>query len=161
MPALVAQARLSQVRTAQAELATRLKLLWRDGKCQSSDVLHRLLSQPVLCSRDARHRFAGASMHISANWRRQSSSRTLPGLSSVLILFSAFGHCLRAEGDTHYGIAVSKNVMVVMRDGVRLATDIYLPTRNGQLVNEKFPTRHRSDGAAGGEALGRFELPGH
>jgi putative CocE/NonD family hydrolase len=29
--------------------------------------------------------------------------------------------------------------MLPMRDGVRLATDIYLPARNGQPVSEKFP----------------------
>ena len=38
-----------------------------------------------------------------------------------------------------YDVAVTKNVMVAMRDGVRLATDIYLPARNGVPVEGKFP----------------------
>src|SRR5512146_3293579 len=38
-----------------------------------------------------------------------------------------------------YEIAVEKNVMVSMRDGVRLACDIYRPARNGQPVEGKFP----------------------
>ena len=39
-----------------------------------------------------------------------------------------------------YGIAIFKDVMVSMRDGVRLATDIYRPTLDGELVPGTFPT---------------------
>ena len=39
-----------------------------------------------------------------------------------------------------YGIVVSKNVMVAMRDGVRLAFDIYRPARDGDFVDGRFPT---------------------
>ena len=39
-----------------------------------------------------------------------------------------------------YGIVVSKNVMVPMRDGVRLAFDIYRPARDGGFVDGRFPT---------------------
>ena len=39
-----------------------------------------------------------------------------------------------------YGIVVEKNVMVPMRDGVRLAMDIYRPTIDGQPVQEPLPT---------------------
>lgn len=38
-----------------------------------------------------------------------------------------------------YDVTVAKNVMVPMRDGVRLATDIYHPARNGQEVSGAFP----------------------
>ncbi len=38
-----------------------------------------------------------------------------------------------------YGTAVFKNVMIPMRDGVRLATDIYRPTANGHLLEKKLP----------------------
>ncbi len=38
-----------------------------------------------------------------------------------------------------YEIIPLKNVMVTMRDGVRLATDIYLPGRDGKPVEGKFP----------------------
>ena len=41
---------------------------------------------------------------------------------------------------SEYGIVVSKNVMVPMRDGVRLAFDIYRPARDGGFVDGRFPT---------------------
>ena len=39
-----------------------------------------------------------------------------------------------------YGLAVSKDVMVEMRDGILLATDVYRPARDGDLVEGRFPT---------------------
>ena len=42
--------------------------------------------------------------------------------------------------DTTYGIVVSKDVMVPMRDGVRLAFDIFRPARDGDFVDGAFPT---------------------
>ena len=39
-----------------------------------------------------------------------------------------------------FDIWVQKNVMVPMRDGIRLATDIYLPAKQGKLVEERFPS---------------------
>ncbi len=41
--------------------------------------------------------------------------------------------------EPRFEIAVEKNVMVAMRDGVHLATDIYRPARNGAPVVGKFP----------------------
>ena len=41
---------------------------------------------------------------------------------------------------TSYGIVLAKDVMVEMRDGIRLASDIYRPARDGQLVDGRFPT---------------------
>ena len=38
-----------------------------------------------------------------------------------------------------YDVHVTRDVMVVMRDGVRLATDVYRPARGGILVEEPFP----------------------
>jgi len=38
-----------------------------------------------------------------------------------------------------YGIVLAKDVMVVMRDGIRLASDIYRPARDGQLVDGRCP----------------------
>ena len=46
---------------------------------------------------------------------------------------------LHAQSDTSYGISEAKNVMVAMRDGVKLAADIYRPTQNGQPIDNKFP----------------------
>ena len=39
-----------------------------------------------------------------------------------------------------YGISVTQDVMVPMRDGVRLAADIYRPTIDGETAQGRFPT---------------------
>ncbi|MGA2628974.1 MAG: CocE/NonD family hydrolase [Terriglobia bacterium] len=44
-----------------------------------------------------------------------------------------------APGPASYGIVISKDVMVTMRDGVRLATDIHLPAINGAPASGRFP----------------------
>ncbi len=46
----------------------------------------------------------------------------------------------RTEEVAPYGIVIAKNVMIPMRDGVRLATDIYYPARDGQIESGPFPT---------------------
>lgn len=42
--------------------------------------------------------------------------------------------------EPRYGVLVVKDVMVAMRDGVRLATDIYRPTLDGEPAEGQFPT---------------------
>ncbi len=44
------------------------------------------------------------------------------------------------RSEAEYEVVQESDVMVVMRDGVRLAADIYFPARNGQRVSQKFPT---------------------
>lgn len=39
-----------------------------------------------------------------------------------------------------YGVSLVKDVMVPMRDGTRLATDVYRPASNGEIVEGAFPT---------------------
>ncbi len=39
-----------------------------------------------------------------------------------------------------YQVRLEHNVMAPMRDGVRLATDVYLPTQDGQVLDERLPT---------------------
>jgi putative CocE/NonD family hydrolase len=39
-----------------------------------------------------------------------------------------------------YGIVVGKDVMVRMRDGILLATDVYRPARDGELADGRWPT---------------------
>ncbi len=41
--------------------------------------------------------------------------------------------------DQRYEVIVQKSVMVPMRDGVKLATDLYFPAQNGERVEGKFP----------------------
>jgi putative CocE/NonD family hydrolase len=47
---------------------------------------------------------------------------------------------VRAAGDAPSGVVVSRDVMVPMRDGVKLATDVHLPVADGTAVGEKLPT---------------------
>lgn len=42
--------------------------------------------------------------------------------------------------EAQYEVTVQKNVMVPMRDGVRLATDLYLPAKDGTAIEGKRPT---------------------
>ena len=67
--------------------------------------------------------------------------RFVAGFSSFLwpLVVVAVGMPLHAQADRSYGIAETKNVMVTMRDGVKLAADIYRPTQNGQVMDNKFP----------------------
>ncbi|MGH9356045.1 MAG: CocE/NonD family hydrolase, partial [Terriglobia bacterium] len=70
-----------------------------------------------------------------------SAARRLLGMfafAGVFALTLPVG--LPAQGEAaEYGVAVVRNVMVPMRDGVKLATDVYLPARNGAPVLGKFP----------------------
>ena len=44
-----------------------------------------------------------------------------------------------AAADAPYEVALISDIMVPMRDGVRLATDVYRPARNGRPVPGRFP----------------------
>src|SRR5580658_856518 len=86
----------------------------------------------------------------------QSRATCFRGLL-LLVLVLAGGVPLGAQAEAHYGVAESKNVMVAMRDGVKLATDIYSPVRDGQPVTDKFPVilvrtpYNKEAGAAGSD----------
>ncbi|MGB7465370.1 MAG: CocE/NonD family hydrolase, partial [Candidatus Acidiferrum sp.] len=56
-----------------------------------------------------------------------------------LLVVLAVGTPLHAQSNASFGIGEARNVMVAMRDGVKLATDIYRPTQNGQAIDNKFP----------------------
>jgi len=55
----------------------------------------------------------------------------------LLVVFARLPFC--AQSNPNYGVSVTKDVMILMRDGVKLAADIYRPTQNGQLIENKFP----------------------
>jgi hypothetical protein len=38
-----------------------------------------------------------------------------------------------------YDVVIESDVMVAVRDGVRLATDVYRPARDGKALNDRFP----------------------
>lgn len=44
-----------------------------------------------------------------------------------------------AAREPESGVVVERDVMVAMRDGVRLATDIYFPARDGRRIEQKWP----------------------
>lgn len=44
-----------------------------------------------------------------------------------------------APSDARYGVLVLRDIRVPMRDGVTLATDVYLPSTDGRLADGKFP----------------------
>jgi putative CocE/NonD family hydrolase len=63
-----------------------------------------------------------------------------------------------AQRPAEYGVAVEKNVTIIVRDGTRLAADIYHPARDGQPAPGRFPTLltrtpYNKDGA---EREGRY-----
>jgi putative CocE/NonD family hydrolase len=60
----------------------------------------------------------------------------------VLVLVLTHGIAAQtpdASGSSNYDIAAFPNIMVPMRDDVRLATNIYRPAENGRVVEGKFP----------------------
>src|ERR1039458_8572602 len=60
-------------------------------------------------------------------------SQPLARLAGVLPLHA------QAQAQARYEVLAGKDTMIAMRDGVRLATDIYRPARNGAAVEGKFP----------------------
>jgi putative CocE/NonD family hydrolase len=67
-----------------------------------------------------------------------------------------------APASDAFGIVASTNIMVSMRDGVRLATDLYLPSHGGAAADGRFPvilTRTPYNKAEGAIALARMFVP--
>jgi putative CocE/NonD family hydrolase len=63
-----------------------------------------------------------------------------------------------AKRPAEFGVAIEKNVMIPMRDGVRLAADLYRPARDGKPAGGRFPavlTRTPYD-KNGANAEGRY-----
>ncbi len=58
-------------------------------------------------------------------------------LIAVYILSLVSSTVCRADTPGSYDVDVAVDVMVAMRDGVQLATDIYRPVRNRKLIDEK------------------------
>lgn len=54
-------------------------------------------------------------------------------------LLSLFLFSPAAARDAEYDVLVQKDTMVAMRDGVRLATDLYLPARTNAIAPGRFP----------------------
>ena len=70
------------------------------------------------------------------------NSRRFHTLVGPAISALAVAGLFAAQGDTtgaKYDVMVAKNLMVPMRDGVKLATDVYMPAHDGMPVQGKFP----------------------
>src|SRR5687767_10688350 len=76
----------------------------------------------------------------------------------ISVVLLALGGTTAAQ---EFDSIVVRTEMVVMRDGVKLATDVYRPARGNQVVNEKFPVLvgrtpyNKTELRMGGEYLGR------
>jgi uncharacterized protein len=57
----------------------------------------------------------------------------------ILLLLILLAPALAAQSKPEFEVIVARNVLVPMRDGVRLTTDIYFPARNGVHAAGKFP----------------------
>ena len=58
----------------------------------------------------------------------------------VLILVTVMNFSLYADQKTLYKAIRQTDVMIPLRDGVRLATDLYLPAGEDKVIDQKFPT---------------------
>lgn len=79
------------------------------------------------------------------------SKRAAVCLAAVILLGGIPSIPIRGA---EYDVVVHKNVMVPMRDGVKLATDVYLPAKDQSPLPEKLPailtrTPYNKDGTAG------------
>src|SRR5262245_50259910 len=58
----------------------------------------------------------------------------------ALSLYAGAQTPLTTRVDPSYEVVVQKNLFVPVRDGVRLAVDLYQPGRAGNPIKERFPT---------------------
>src|ERR1700731_5115589 len=72
---------------------------------------------------------------------RRTASHVFLGAFLILIssVHLAFSQMQQTGSAEEYGVGVLKDVMVPMRDGVKLATDVYYPAKDGSPVPGKFP----------------------
>lgn len=66
--------------------------------------------------------------------------REFLGLTAGAAAMLALPACSPLRRDEpEYEVTVLSDIMVPMRDGINLCTDVYLPARNGVAVNDRFP----------------------
>lgn len=67
--------------------------------------------------------------------RREFALRFLQLAAALAVPVRVFAETARGE----FAVIVQRDVMIAMRDGVQLATDIYLPARNGKRLEQPVP----------------------
>ncbi len=96
--------------------------------------------------------------------RHRLATRIAPSFhaAATLLAWSLSAALLLAESaagrEADFEVAPTTGVMVPMRDGVRLATDIYRPARGGQPLPERVPTilTRTPYGKNGSDGLGKY-----
>ncbi|NQT17442.1 MAG: CocE/NonD family hydrolase, partial [Planctomycetes bacterium] len=71
---------------------------------------------------------------------KRSTAGTRVLITSVLAVVLVAGLRASVAREAEYEVVVEKDVMAPMRDGVRLATDVYLPAKDGKPIEGKLPT---------------------
>ena len=70
-------------------------------------------------------------------------TKTFSGVCNALVAIILIATAASASGlapNTALQVVVKKDILVPMRDGVRLALDLYFPARDGIAVDERLPT---------------------
>jgi putative CocE/NonD family hydrolase len=70
----------------------------------------------------------------------RATARTRILVAFLLAVVLVAGLRASEAREAEYEVAVEKDVMAPMRDGVRLATDVYLPAKDGKAIEGKLPT---------------------
>jgi hypothetical protein len=94
--------------------------------------------------------------HVNAGGEEASIRARLASLHPLALVVAAtvLAAIPRATAPPTFGIKPTLDAMVTMRDGVKLGTDVYLPTIDGVVVSDKVPallerTPYNKSGGAG------------
>lgn len=81
----------------------------------------------------------GSRISIRPKQERTSRHNMAMWKAWLFVLAAMVGLRAASAGDALYEVSVEKDVMVPMRDDVRLATDIYLPAKDGKPIDARLP----------------------
>src|SRR5687767_8467757 len=68
-----------------------------------------------------------------------SARNVRDGRVAAILLLALFSSILRAESRPEFEVHIDSEVMAPMRDGVRLAADIYRPAQDDKPAEDRFP----------------------
>ena len=89
---------------------------------------------------------------------QEVSSGRVASCCLLAFLLASVPALAAAQSEAEFEVDVEKDIMVAMRDGTRLATDVYRPARDGQPLEERSPvilTRTPYD-KSGNASLGKY-----
>jgi hypothetical protein len=100
----------------------------------------RYYAFPQKVVNELRHPEAGSGLESNRMVRISKRCNALFGVMLwSLQAMVGTGHAQSGTSNQSYDVAVAVDVMVPMRDGVKLATDVYMPAHDGALAPGKFP----------------------